>query len=232
MFKSVILAGFFWASANFMPITPVGTPTVVANTLPSAAVAAKAPAILAAIPVSSAPAPVLMASMPTLPQGRVAWDFAVPSPLAEAPSDSLTEDEQEFVTRVNAERTARGLNALTVDPLLVQTARAHSREMCDLNYFNHHSPTPELTSPMDRYRKGLKESGGSDPDYLLVGENIFYCSIFNNIYNADYGHRALMESPGHRANILDARFTKIGLGVYHNAKGEFWVTQMFIKDSE
>jgi uncharacterized protein YkwD len=37
---------------------------------------------------------------------------------------------------------------------------------------------------------------------------------------------------GHRANILEPRFTKIGLGVYHNAKGEYWVTQMFTNDSE
>ena len=228
MFKSVILAGFFWASANFMPITPVGTPTVVANTLPSAAVAAKAPVTLAALPAPSAPAPVLMASAAGFTKARVAWDYSAPS----VSPDALTDDEQEFVTRINAERTSRGLNALTVDPLLVQTARAHSREMCDLDYFNHHSPTPGLTSPMDRYMKGLKDSGASSPDYLLVGENIFYCSIFNSVYNADYGHRALMESPGHRANILDARFTKIGMGVYHNAKGEFWVTQMFTRDSE
>ena len=48
----------------------------------------------------------------------------------------------------------------------------------------------------------------------------------------DYGHRALMDSPGHRANILEKRFTKIGVGVYHNANGEFWVTEMFSRDSE
>ena len=228
MFKSVILAGFFWASANFMPITPVGTPTVVANTLPSAVAPAKAPVTLAALPVLSAPAPVLMASIAGFPKARLAWDYPAPT----VSPDALTDDEQEFVARINAERTSRGLNALTIDPLLTQTARAHSREMCDLDYFNHHSPTPGLTSPMDRYMKGLKDSGASSPDYLLVGENIFYCSIFNSVYNADYGHRALMESPGHRANILDSRFTKIGLGVYHNAKGEFWVTQMFTRDSE
>lgn len=211
MLKSVILAGFFWASANFMPLTPVGTPTVVANTLPAAAVAAPMPSPVAV------KAPVMMASVADVPKARVAWDFSAPitSP------DALSADEAEFIGRVNAERTERGLNALAVDPLLVQTARAHSREMCDLDYFNHHSPTPGLNSPMDRYIKGLKNSGSGQPDYLLVGENIFYCSVFNTVYNVDYGHRALMASPGHRANILDSRFTKIGLGVYHNAKGEF-----------
>ncbi len=226
MFKSVILAGFFWASANFTPLTPAVTPTAVAHTLP--APAAKTQVTLAAMPLPSAP--VRMASNADFTNVPSAWEE--PEAPAPASPEALTEDEQEFVTRINAERTSRGLNALTVDPLLVETARAHSREMCDLNYFNHHSPTSGLTSPMDRYLKSRKDTGAGDPDYLLVGENIFYCSIFNSVYNADYGHRALMASPGHRANILDARFTKIGLGVYHNARGEFWVTQMFTKDSE
>lgn len=218
MLKSVILAGFFWASANFMPITPAVTPTAVAYTLPSAPTAA---------PVKAA-VPVQMASLVTFPKPQVAWEL----PLALASPELLSSDEQEFITRINAERTSRGLNALAVDSFLVQTARAHSREMCDLNYFSHHSPTSGLTSPMDRYLVGLKALGTNSPDYLLVGENIFYCSIFSNVYNAEYGHRALMDSPGHRANILDPRFTKVGLGVYHNARGEFWVTQMFTKDSE
>ena len=41
-----------------------------------------------------------------------------------------------------------------------------------------------------------------------------------------------MDSPGHRANILEKRFTKIGLGVYRNARGEFWVTEMFSRDTD
>jgi len=236
MFKSVLLAGFFWASANFMPLTPVVTPTAVANTVPtlSAPIApAKAPVTLAALSAPLTPAPVQMASVSNLPKAHLGWEFPeqTPSP-APVSSDALSADEQEFISLINSERTSRGLNALTVDPLLVVTARAHSREMCDLNYFNHHSPTPGLISPMDRYLNELKETGGTTPDYLLVGENIFYCSIYNSVYNAEYGHRALMASPGHRANILDGRFTKIGLGVYHNSRGEFWVTQMFSKDSE
>ena len=218
MLKSVILAGFFWASANFMPIAPVAVPTVSAHTVQTVA----APVI---------PAPVQMASAAGFTKSRVAWDFpALPAPSDS--QDSLSVDEQEFVVRINAERVSRGLNALVVDPFLVQTARDHSREMCDLNYFSHHSPTAGLVSPMDRYLTGMKELGNSSPDYLLIGENIFYCSISNNVYNTEYGHRALMASPGHRANILEPRFTKVGLGVYHNARGEFWVTQMFTKDTE
>jgi len=228
MIKSVLLAGFFWASANFMPLHTA--PAMIANTLPAAAVATKVPSLLMTLPAPAAKAPVMMASVaiPAAPKARVNFELPFPTPSPNA----LTSDEQEFIERINAERTQRGLNALILDPMLVMTARAHSREMCDKDYFDHHSPTPELKSPMDRYLKSLHDMGGRTPSYLLVGENIYYCSVFNDVYNVDYGHRALMDSPGHRANILEPRFTKIGLGVYHNAKGEYWVTEMFTKDSE
>lgn len=214
MFKSLILAGFFWATSNFMPPSPVLVPTVTAKAIPCA------PVLIASVPrIDVQPIFSVRADAPVLP--------SIP-----ASPDSLSPEEQEFIQKVNAERTERGLNALAVDPLLVSTARGHSQEMCALDYFNHHSPTRGLNSPMDRYLKTLTENGGKTPNSLLVGENIYYCSVFNDIYNVDYSHRALMDSPGHRANILEPRFTKIGLGVYRNAKGEFWVTEMFSRDGE
>jgi len=215
MLKSILLAGFFWATANVMPVPVIGTPIVAAHTV------AKAPVLLASAPRRA-----------RLPQARMVWEMPAPAQTVPASPDALAAEEQEFVEKVNAERTGRGLNVLAVDPLLVRTARAHSREMCALDYFDHHSPTPSLTTPMDRYLKGLHDEGGSTPESLLIGENIYYCSVFNDVYNVDYGHRALMNSPGHRANILEKRFTKIGLGVYRNARGEFWVTEMFSRDSE
>ncbi len=227
MLKSFILAGFFWATANLIPIPAVGTPTVVANTLTNA--------LPEASPAPSIKMPVLMASAPRPLQSsqvRMVWETPTPTQVVPASPDTLSTEEQEFIGKVNAERTGRGLNALTVDPLLVHTARAHSHEMCARDYFDHHSPTPGLTTPMDRYLQGLHDEGGSTPESLLIGENIYYCSVFNDIYNVDYGHRALMDSPGHRANILEKRFTKISLGVYRNARGEFWVTEMFSRDTD
>ena len=144
--------------------------------------------------------------------------------------DAAEAQELSFVARINAERAERGLCTLTLDPMLTQTARAHSEEMCSADYFDHHSPTPGIGSPMDRYLSASRQLGLSQPEYLLVGENIYYCSVYNDIYNVDYAHRALMASPGHRANILEPRFAKIGVGVYRNSKGEFWVTEMFSRD--
>jgi len=142
----------------------------------------------------------------------------------------LNAQEAEFVDRVNRERTSRGLNALTVDPLLIQDAREHSAEMCTLNYFDHRSPTSGMTMPMDRYLKALERTNQSTPAYVLVGENIYYCSVLNAQYSIEYAHQSLMNSPGHRANILEPRFEKIGIGTYRNAKGEFWVTEAFLRD--
>jgi uncharacterized protein YkwD len=161
---------------------------------------------------------------PTVPQGK--------QTLADATSGiQMTPAESEFVTLINSERTSRGENALTVDPLLVATARAHSKEMCELNYFDHHSPTAGLATPLDRYMKGLHNTCSPTPSYVLIGENIYYCSVFNSHYNVEYAHEALMHSPGHRANILEPRFTKVGIGIYQDASGQFWVTEMFLKDT-
>ena len=215
MLKSILLAGVLLVTSNFMPSSSVTVPTLFA------AHTAAGPAVAAPQTFSVATASV------TRPH-----DIKTITPFETEPSDGLRPEEREFVARINDERTSRGLNALTLDPLLVSVARGHSREMADKDYFDHHSPTPGLRSPMDRFLAGLHDSGESTPSYVLVGENIYYCSESNETYNVAYGHRALMNSPGHRANILEPRFAKIGLGVYRNAQGEFWVTEMFLKDRE
>lgn len=119
--------------------------------------------------------------------------------------------EEEVVRLVNKERTARGLSPLTVDWQLSRVARYKSQDMCDRNYFSHTSPT--YGSPFQM----IKSFGIS---YRTAGENIAK------------GHKTpeavvngWMNSSGHRANILNASFTKIGVG--YVANGNYW-TQMFI----
>ena len=140
-------------------------------------------------------------------------------------------EEQDLVAAINAERTARGLEALSPDPALCAAARAHSREMCALNYFAHQSPTPGGETPIDRYLGELHTDGERRPATALVGENIFYASVTNEVYGAGYAHRSLMASPSHRGNILEPRFTKVGVGLYRDPEGRFWVTEMFLRDS-
>jgi uncharacterized protein YkwD len=133
---------------------------------------------------------------------------------------TVSAQEQRFVDLVNRERWWQGMSQLQIDAVLVKAARAHSREMADLNYFDHYSPTPGLQTGMERYLAAL----GHRPSWAYLGENLFYCSIVD----VNRGHDRLMKSPGHRANIMNPRFDSIGVGIYESADGQFWVTQMFL----
>ncbi len=218
MLKSLLLAGLFLAASNLSPFSQAG--------VPEAHAAPKAVVPHTAVKHSS------QLLSPASRAGAVKFIARPVETIPGSPSDFLRPQESEFIRRVNAERVSRGLNALVVDPLLVRIARSHSQEMCDRNYFDHHSPTTGQVTPMDRYLKGLHDASLDTPPYLLVGENIYYCSVFNDTYNVAYGHQALMNSPGHRANILEPRFARIGVGTYQDANGQFWVTEMFLKDRE
>jgi len=132
----------------------------------------------------------------------------------------LTIEEQRFVELVNSERWWRGLSQLELDPTLVEVSRRHSTEMREKGYFDHLSPTPGQRKPMDRYLAAL----GRRPSWAYLGENLCYCTI----PDVNRGHQSLMESPEHKANILDPTYNRLGVGVYTNERGEFWVTEMFL----
>lgn len=137
--------------------------------------------------------------------------------------EPLVDEETRFIELANRERIRHRLNTLDVDPVLVQAAREHSRDMYERNYFSHTSPDEAKKTAMRRYLAAL----GNRPDYAIVGENLFYCSIVD----VNRGQHALMNSRYHRENILDARFDKIGVGVYKAPDGTFWVTQMFLSNN-
>lgn len=126
-------------------------------------------------------------------------------------SASVLAYEQEVVTLVNAERAKYGLSALTLDAALCGYARLKSQDMHDQRYFSHASPS--YGSPFDMMRSfGIS--------YQYAGENIAmgYSSPAAVV-------NAWMNSEGHRANILSANYTSIGVG--YVADGGYW-TQWFI----
>lgn len=153
----------------------------------------------------------------TYRSGRLTLGLA-PSKLLSSPN-TLSADEQAFVRLVNQEREQRHLSQLTIDPVLVAAARQHSYEMSNLHYFDHFSPVRGMRTPLDRYGVAL----GNHHFTCTVGENLFYSSI----RDIALGHRSLMNSPGHRANILAGDYRAIGVGVYLAPNGEYYVTQMF-----
>lgn len=120
--------------------------------------------------------------------------------------------EQEVVKLTNAERTKAGLAPLQTDTKLMAAAREKSQDMQSNNYFSHTSPT--FGSPFDR----MKALGIS---YKSAGEN-----IAKGQRTPQEVVQAWMDSPGHRANILNADFTHIGVGFVKT--GYHW-TQQFIK---
>lgn len=175
-------------------------------------------------PAKAEPAPAPAKSEPAAPpvKNEVTVVPVKPSPSA-APAVE-TAEERRFVELCNEERKKRGLSQLTIDPLLIEVAREHSREMLEKAYFNHNSPTTAIKTPMDRYLKAVHVR----PEYACVGENLFYCSIVD----VNRGHNAFMNSPTHRENVLFPRYEKIGVGIVKNERGEFWVTQMFLTNTD
>lgn len=106
--------------------------------------------------------------------------------------------EQKMLELVNQERAKAGLRPLEMDPRLTQVARAHSREMFQLGYFAHNSPVSG--TPFDRMRQ-------ADIRFVVAGENLAYAP------NVQIAHEGLMNSPGHRANILRPEFRHVGIGI-------------------
>ncbi len=130
---------------------------------------------------------------------------------------TISENEQQAVEEqvaslVNKERAKEGLAPLTIDWELARVAKYKSQDMHDKNYFSHTSPT--YGSPFDM----MKNFGIS---YNAAGENIAQGQT-----SATQVMEAWMNSSGHRANIMDAKFTHIGVGYVKD--GNYW-TQMFIK---
>ena len=126
-------------------------------------------------------------------------------------SSSVTAFENEVIRLVNEIRIQNGLQALSADWELSRVARYKSQDMVDNRYFSHTSPT--YGTPFQMIRAfGLS--------YRSAGENIAYgYAAPQAVVNA------WMNSSGHRANILNASYTRIGVG--YVSAGHYW-TQMFI----
>jgi uncharacterized protein YkwD len=106
--------------------------------------------------------------------------------------------EQEMFRFVNTERARAGLHLLAFDNTLRDAARAHSKDMFERGYFSHY--TPEGLSPFDRM-------DDFDIEYSFAGENLALAP------STDLAMQGLMNSPGHRRNILSPHFKKVGIGV-------------------
>jgi uncharacterized protein YkwD len=120
--------------------------------------------------------------------------------------------EAQMLEMVNEERKKEGLPALKADPEMREVARAHSRDMFARSYFSHINP--EGKTPFDRAREaGVK--------FLTAGENLALAQTLK------LAHTGLMNSPGHRANILRRSFGRVGIGILEGGRHGLMVTQKF-----
>ena len=117
----------------------------------------------------------------------------------------------------NQERAGSGQAALQLDATLVAAARQRAQDMASRGYFEHTSPTGETAfSVLGAYGYG----------YAIAGEN-----IARNNYpqgkSVGVAMTGFMNSPGHRANILDAAFTRVGIGAATDGNGMIYYAVIF-----
>lgn len=108
------------------------------------------------------------------------------------------EAENVMLAMVNSERELRGFRSIVMNQSLAQVARSHASDMLSRGYFSHY--TPEGLSPFDRLAR-------ANIAYGFAGENLALAP------DVKLAMRGLMDSEGHRKNILSPSFGQVGIGV-------------------
>jgi uncharacterized protein YkwD len=126
------------------------------------------------------------------------------------------EAEKQLLALINHDRKVAGVAAVTADEQLTAIARAHTHDMADHEFVGHVSP--RTGGPVDRvHRAGLAPT--------FISENV------GRGYTADEAEQGFMSSPGHRANIVDPRPRRVGIGIVYGAPvtgtRPMFVTELF-----
>ncbi|PWG78112.1 CvpA family protein [Pararcticibacter amylolyticus] len=120
--------------------------------------------------------------------------------------------EEEMLHLINEERRKAGRSPLQADPEMRKVALGHSADMFSRGYFSHVSP--EGSSPFDRIRK-------AHVSFTTAGENIALAQTLK------LAHEGLMNSPGHRANILSGAYGRVGIAILDGGIYGLMITQNF-----
>ncbi len=171
------------------------------------------------VPARTLAAPILPAHMAIRPAAATCACTPEPDPAPGRPPEPVPDvpgreaDEAEMLKMVNGERARAGAPPLQMDPTLVRIARLKSQDMITLGYFDHQSPT--YGSPfamMKRYGVVYRKAGENLAGSPRVGQ----------------AHTSLMESPGHRRNLLNPEYTRVGIGIVAGGPYGLMVTQLFV----
>ncbi|MFI9590099.1 CAP domain-containing protein [Nonomuraea sp. NPDC052265] len=140
---------------------------------------------------------------------------ATPAPKPSGPAGAVgTAEENEVLRLVNAERAKGDCKPLKHDAQLRAAAFGHSSDMAAKDYFDHTSK--DGRSFMDRIRAAGFTGGTAFAENIAYGQST-PASVMNS----------WMNSSGHRANIMNCRYTVIGVGAAKNAQGRIYWTQDF-----
>lgn len=137
----------------------------------------------------------------------------------DAPAPDIATVRAQLLEQLNRTRAQVGLGPLASDPRLDEIALAHSQDMLENDFLGHVSP--RTGSASERVQRSGIRTG-------LVLENI------GRGYSAAEIHRGLMDSPGHRANLVSPDATHVGIGVVseeENGRVAFLATQVFIRQA-
>ena len=152
-------------------------------------------------------ATVLLSASPVRAALPFSNDHAVPSGLlTQAAAADTLGDEESFFSQLNGLRASLGLPALAMEVRLVEISRGWSGQMAAVNTLSH-NPSLSAQAPSNWQR---------------LGENVGYGGSVDSI------HRALVNSPGHYANMVNRNFNFVGIGVVRSGE-RVWVTQAFMQ---
>lgn len=130
------------------------------------------------------------------------------------PSNALKEGfEYQLFDLTNADRVNHGVSVLTWDDHVRETARKHSLDMAENNYFDH--TNLEGLSPFDRMQ-------ADEVSFMVAGEN-----LASGQFSSIFAHEGLMNSMGHRKNILRPDYEYLGVGVAFNSQSQPYYTENF-----
>ncbi|MER5728550.1 CAP domain-containing protein [Streptomyces sp. NPDC002138] len=195
------------------PPSPSGSPSASPSPSPSAS-ASPSPSASASASASASPSPTPSAKAPRTP---------VPAPPKPKPADPPpakpsvpttggdSAEEAAVLALVNQARAQAGCGPVRQNPPLAALAGAFSKDMAVRGFFDH--TDPDGKTPWDRASAaGITSLGGEN---IARGQG-----------DADSVMKAWMDSPGHRANILNCEFRTLGVGAYLASGGPWW-TQDF-----
>lgn len=143
----------------------------------------------------------------------------LPSSVPALPAHYL---EERLLQLTSDERARHGVPVVRASAVLAQAARHHAEEMVRLRYVSHVSPTPERRDVADR----VAMVGGT---MRSVGENLAAVQA-GGLDLPDRIIGGWMQSPGHRQNLLEGRWTHVGFGAQEAPDGRLVVVQVFAHD--